>query len=117
MHGSLSANVSSMAHLAKPSLFRAVKSHAVCFDLIRSDWIVRFFFMYGSNVRGSKELSWYGIDGCYQQYWNQPKGKSYYLVDGYAHLFRSRLWSRRSLRRYGYRNRWRCRCQSECTTT
>ncbi|KAL0861894.1 hypothetical protein Bca101_041012 [Brassica carinata] len=33
-----------MAHLAKPSLFRAVK------------------------------------------YWNQPKGKSYYLVDGYAHL-------------------------------
>ncbi|KAG2244001.1 hypothetical protein Bca4012_035052 [Brassica carinata] len=104
MHGSLSANVSSMAHLAKPSLFRAVKSHAVCFDLIRSDWIVRFFFMYGSNVRGSKELSWYGIDGCdetracnevnssggyircYQQYWNQPKGKSYYLVDGYAHL-------------------------------
>ncbi|KAL0692984.1 hypothetical protein Bca4012_060164 [Brassica carinata] len=23
---------------------------------------------------------------CYHQYWNQPKGKSYYLVDGYAHL-------------------------------
>ncbi|CAN7140513.1 unnamed protein product [Brassica rapa subsp. narinosa] len=27
------------------------------------------------------------------------------------------LWSCRSLRRYGYWNRRRCRCQSECTTT
>ncbi|KAG2289896.1 hypothetical protein Bca52824_049500 [Brassica carinata] len=32
-------------------------------------------------------------------------------------LFRSPWWSRRFLRRYGYWNRRRCRCQSEYTTT
>ncbi|CAN6997270.1 unnamed protein product [Brassica rapa subsp. trilocularis] len=44
-----------------------------------------------------------------------------YLFDGYAHLSSGllvvSLCSCRSLRRYGYWNRRRCRCQSECTTT
>ena len=32
-------------------------------------------------------LGIYGFDhSCDHQYWNQPKGKSYYLFDGYDHL-------------------------------
>ncbi|CAF2096965.1 unnamed protein product [Brassica rapa subsp. narinosa] len=39
------------------------------------------------------------------------------MLKGLCLLSKVSLWSCRSLRRYGYWNCRRCRCQSECTTT
>ncbi|KAG2324857.1 hypothetical protein Bca52824_007585 [Brassica carinata] len=69
-----------------------VSSHAVClrsYVASLQNLVIRRAVV-GESFQNKTQIFLYIIGKgkilCYHQYWNQPKGKSYYLVDGYAHL-------------------------------